>query len=142
MTPNPDSSPPTFAGVPGCMFQNLFLSQCYCFKSCLVSRHGHSWTQMTVLEPGPLMIVQRSVLADGAGGSGGGRQHVDMPQPGFRKKDGYCLLAWHHAETLQAPCFSGVARNICLYQRKPIGCSCLVLTSTERHVLLLGIVAL
>lgn len=40
----------------------------------------------------PGHLVQRLVLAEMAGGSGGGRQHGELPQPGFRKMD---IAFWH-----------------------------------------------
>lgn len=40
---------------------------------------------MAILEPDPHVTVQRSVLAERAGGNGRGRQHGKLPQPRFRK---------------------------------------------------------
>lgn len=127
------------AGVPIWVFQNYPFSQSYCFKSCLVARHGHRWKQMTVLEPVPLVTWYRDWCwqkwQEGVAEAGNMGSFHSLGSEKW-------ILLFGMAPYWGTSSAVVIARNICLYPRKPTGCSCILLTSTERHGLLLGILVL
>lgn len=133
---------PTHVGVPSCVCLIHPLSQHYCFKSCLVASldaAGKKCQCPSLLTRSP---CRRPVPAGRAEGSGVVRWGRTPRRSCYSLGSARPMLSFGTAPCRGTSSATFKAGRICLYPRKPTGCGCILLTSTERHVLHFGILAL